>query len=441
MLTWAGLKPDEGPTIGGQYGPYIQSERMKLYQDMVQVLLQNGSAYHCFCSPKRLELLRKEAARRGEVHKYDNKCRHLSGSEVEEKLSNQTPSVVRFKLDHYTESWEDLVYGPITYDVASIEGDPILLKSDGFPTYHLANVVDDHHMEISHILRGEEWQASTTKHILLYKAFGWAPPKFAHLPLMLNRDGTKLSKRQGDIHVECFKDKGYYPEAVLNFITYLGGGFPHSGLQVGGFTLQELVDKFSLSSLSTHSAKIDVEMIDVYNRQHLVRLLQSETTRRALIEETRHLVRETFAHKMLENIDLQNYTLSNEYIGKVLHWAVVRIHRLQELVETQFEFVWVIPSRDITQALQYLHSNPEIILQTISLVEAMDDFSSFQLITKQLKKLAKTEDVKFSTFMKYLRKALSGLDEGPSVAEMICLLGQESTVLRLRHTYELLTQS
>uniref|UniRef100_A0A2C9M783 Glutamyl/glutaminyl-tRNA synthetase class Ib catalytic domain-containing protein n=1 Tax=Biomphalaria glabrata TaxID=6526 RepID=A0A2C9M783_BIOGL len=209
-LHWAGLDPDEGPTPGGSFGPYIQSQRLSIYQENIKTLLDNGWAYPCFCTSRRLELMRKEAAKNNEPSKYDNRCRSVTRKEAEELIDQGTPYVIRLKLEPTPDPWDDMIKGPTSHNIIDIEGDPVLMKSDGYPTYHFANVVDDHLMKVSHVLRGSEWLSSTPKHILLYKAFGWSPPKFGHLPLIVNHDGTKLSKRQGDIHVEHYRNTKFH---------------------------------------------------------------------------------------------------------------------------------------------------------------------------------------------------------------------------------------
>ncbi|MPC24261.1 putative glutamate--tRNA ligase, mitochondrial [Portunus trituberculatus] len=225
MLVWAKIPPDESPEVGGPVGPYMQSQRLHLYQEYVKRLLENGTAYKCYCSNRRLNWLRNDAIRRNEVPKYDNRCRHLSQKQIEELEGKGTESCIRFKLDAVKEPFKDVIYGSLANSAAEQEGDPVIMKADGFPTYHFANVVDDHLMGITHVLRGVEWQVSTPKHLQLYRAFGWNPPVIGHLPLILNRDGSKLSKRQGDVHIEHYRAQGYAAEAVLNFVTDIGGGF------------------------------------------------------------------------------------------------------------------------------------------------------------------------------------------------------------------------
>lgn len=195
-------------------------------------LLENGSAYRCFCSQRRIDVLRRDQIRRKEqprysqrVYRYDNRCRELSPAEIQDRLESKTPFVVRLKLRKDSGVFNDILNGEIKHEVALIEGDPVIQKSDGYPTYHLANVVDDHLMKITHVLRGKEWMVSTCKHVILYDAFGWQAPEYAHLPLFNNEDGKKLSKRQGDVFVEYYRKKGYLPASVLNFIVHYGAGF------------------------------------------------------------------------------------------------------------------------------------------------------------------------------------------------------------------------
>jgi glutamyl-tRNA synthetase len=221
-LKWAGIEFDEGPFKGGPFGPYIQSQRLELYHKHALELVEKGYAYYCFCSPERLEKMRQEQIKLGQPPKYDGTCRRLTSDEVKKKLDEGLPKTIRMKIPEWGElKFNDLIRGDVTINFKVLD-DQILLKSDGFPTYHLAVVVDDHYMKISHVIRGEEWLPSTPKHILLYDYFQWEKPYFAHLPLLLNPDRTKLSKRQGDVAVEDYRAKGYLPEAVVNFIALLG---------------------------------------------------------------------------------------------------------------------------------------------------------------------------------------------------------------------------
>ncbi|KAM9057715.1 nondiscriminating glutamyl-tRNA synthetase EARS2, mitochondrial isoform 6-T6 [Megaptera novaeangliae] len=281
MLEWAacvvGIPPDESPRRGGPAGPYLQSQRLALYAQATEALLKSGAAYPCFCSPQRLELLKREALRNRQTPRYDNRCRSLSEAQVAQKLAKDPKPAIRFHLEGEAPAFQDLVYGWNRHEVASVEGDPVILKSDGFPTYHLACVVDDHHMGISHVLRGSEWLVSTSKHLLLYQALGWQPPRFAHLPLLLNRDGSKLSKRQGDIFLEHFAAAGFLPDALLDIITSCGSGFAENQM---GRTLPELITQFDLTRVTCHSALLDLEKLPEFNRAPRFELCEEAGTPR-----------------------------------------------------------------------------------------------------------------------------------------------------------------
>ncbi|KAJ8920758.1 hypothetical protein NQ315_004898, partial [Exocentrus adspersus] len=417
-LEWAGIEIDEGPCQEGTYGPYIQSSRLQIYREHVSTLLSNGSAYYCFCSDKRLQLLRKEALRMNEIPKYDNRCRHLPPDVVETKLQNGESPCVRFKISDKEESFRDLIYGNISYNVSLNEGDPVIIKSDGFPTYHFANVVDDHLMEITHVLRGVEWQISTTKHILLYRAFNWDPPLFGHLPLLMNADGTKLSKRQGDIKISHYREINVFPLALLNFIVHSGGGFTKDAER----HLKPKCYTFELSKVNSHSGKLMPERLLEFNRLEIKRKLQNTFDEQQLVLQVKELVQRTFQDRLSE------YTLQldEEYIRNVLHWAVNRIDTISDLVSKDLQFVWLVPSEQKVEA-------PDSIMVQLfkSKFEAEKEFAEKENLNIFLRTFCKDNEIKFSNFMKLLRWVLSGLKEGPGVAEMILILGKENTLKRL----------
>jgi glutamyl-tRNA synthetase len=267
---WLGLRWDEGPDAGGRHEPYFQSERTELYRRYADALAAGGHGYYCYCSPERLQQLKEQQRRRGEPTGYDRRCRELSRPEREALAGQGITPVVRFKvpLEGKT-TFQDQLLGTIETANREINPDPVLLKSDGFPTYHLANVVDDHLMEITHILRAQEWLPSTPLHVLLYEALGWEPPCYCHLPMVLGPDGQKLSKRHGATRVAEFREKGYVPEAVLNYIALLGWSFDDSR---EFFTLQELEHLFSLDRLNKAPAVFDYKKLDWFNGQYIRRL-------------------------------------------------------------------------------------------------------------------------------------------------------------------------
>ncbi|GAB5582984.1 probable glutamate--tRNA ligase [Prionailurus iriomotensis] len=336
MLEWAGIPPDESPRRGGPAGPYQQSQRLELYTRATEALLESGAAYPCFCSPQRLELLKKEALRNHQTPRYDNRCRKLSQGQVAQKLATGPKPAIRFRLDGEAPAFQDLVYGWNRHEVASVEGDPVILKSDGFPTYHLACVVDDHHMGISHVLRGSEWLVSTSKHLLLYQALGWQPPRFAHLPLLLNRDGSKLSKRQGDIFLEHFAAADFLPDALLDIITNCGSGFAENQM---GRTLPELITQFDLTRVTCHSALLDLEKLPEFNRLHLCRLVSSETQRRQLVGKLQALVEETFGSQLRDRD-----VLDPAYVERIILLRQGHICRLQDLVSPAHSYLWTRPA-------------------------------------------------------------------------------------------------
>lgn len=291
----------------------MKSQRTELYREKIAELLSTGSAYRCFCSEMRLNLLRKEALKNREIPKYDNRCRNLTQKEIDEKIANEVPFTVRLKLKSGPLTFNDMVYGPLTCDLSAVEADPIIFKSDGFPTYHFANVVDDHYMKITHVLRGAEWHVSTLKHLMMYEAFGWEPPKYAHLPLIMNKDGTKLSKRQNDIRIDYYKDNGYYSETILNYLSTIGGGFGRKEDNAIN-KLEDLIKWFDINKINVNNCKIDTEKLKLYNR--LCIHWHFNQSINVLIEELKGLL----ICKFGSNEDLN---LDNEYLKSIISWSKV----------------------------------------------------------------------------------------------------------------------
>jgi len=437
MLNWAGIHIDEGPFQGGNVGPYVQSERLALYQEHIKTLLQNGSAYCCFCSARRLELLRKDQARRRETSKYDNCCRGLSKQEVDEKIhkyqENRWPYVVRFKLTPFTDAWHDLVFGDITNNISEIEGDPVLMKSDGFPTYHFASIVDDHLMDISHVIRGVEWQVSTPKHLLLYKAFGWKAPSFAHLPVILNKDGTKLSKRQGDIHIEHLKDAGYYPESLLGLLTSMGSGFTTDSSTTSTLSMQQLIENFDLSLLKRNSTRLEKERIGEYNKVQLQKKIQEVQSREDLIKQLR---------SQLKHSGFAVSSMPDSYIQHILLWAQDRICKLSDLLSADLLFLWSLPQVQSVNSLPQIikdkslsrPTNSEDISRTLQVIQDLseEELQEKETIARAFEELAKKHDWKYPMLMKTMRISLTGLMIGPPVSEIIQILGKEAALYRIR---------
>lgn len=271
-LRWVGLNWDEGPDVGGPFGPYRQSERSDIYRRYAEELLESGNAYRCFCTAERLAELRKTQQARGVAGGCDGLCRTLSEEESRQKLSDGTPHTIRLKVPRDGEtSYEDLVRGKVVFRNVEID-DQILLKSDGFPTYHLANVVDDHLMEITHVCRAEEWITSTPKHVLLYQAFGWQMPTFVHMPLLRNRDKSKISKRKDPTSLLWYRCEGFLPEALLNFLALMGWSF---GEDREVFSLAEMIDIFTWDRLRASGPVFDLQKLEWLNGEY-IRLMTPE---------------------------------------------------------------------------------------------------------------------------------------------------------------------
>jgi glutamyl-tRNA synthetase len=276
-LRWVGLQWDEGPDVDGPYGPYRQSERLPIYQEYAQKLLDNGTAYRCWCTPERLEAVRQQQRQARQMLRYDGHCRDLSLAERQAQVEQGLPSVVRLRVPaEGATTVQDAFRGAITFEHQQID-DQVLLKSDGFPTYHLANVVDDHLMRISHVIRAEEWISSTPKHFLLYQAFDWQPPVFMHMPLLRNADKSKISKRKNPVSLEYYERQGYLPEAMLNFLALMGWSMPD---EREVFSLDDMIQAFSFERISLGGPVFDLQKLDWLNGIYLRQLTPEALTQR-----------------------------------------------------------------------------------------------------------------------------------------------------------------
>lgn len=430
MLEWAGIPPDESPRRGGPTGPYLQSHRLDLYTESALELVDTGHAYRCFCSTQRLDLLKREALRSGQTPRYDNRCRHLRDDQVQEKLSQGLPHVIRFRLAPGVEPFQDLVFGWNRHDVAEVEGDPVVMKADGFPTYHLANVVDDHHMRISHVLRGSEWLISTSKHLLMYRALGWQPPSFGHLPLLTNKDGSKLSKRQGDIFIQSFQREGTLPEALLDIITNCGSGFNTNHI---GRRIDELISEFNHSKITTHSALLDLEKLPEFNRIHIQKQIEDKEMCDWLVGDLQRQIQQAYGQQIQDQDVLQK-----DYITRILHLRKGHICSLKELVALEYAYLWVRPSISHQQVAAVTSKAQHICTLVLGLIEKNGEVLTMERLNVDLKALAKqAEATKYKEVMMLLRLALSGLQQGPSVAEMMVSLGPMEVRRRLQTILEL----
>ncbi len=294
-LAWVGIHPHEGVMLDengeiiqkGSHGPYYQSQRLDLYKKYADQLVEKGYAYPCFCTPERLTEMRKDQEARKQAPMYDRLCLKLKPDEVQAKLKEVAPHVIRMRVPHEkTISFNDDIRGEVRFQGHTVD-DQVLLKSDGFPTYHLAHVVDDHLMECDIVIRGEEWLSSLPKHILLFEWFGWTPPRYAHVPLLLGRDRKKLSKRDGDVSVQEYITKGYLPEAMINFLALLGWNPGHGGRDRRGgheqeiFSMKEIIEQFSLDRVQKAGAIFDLEKLDWLQGQWMRKLEPKDFMTRA----------------------------------------------------------------------------------------------------------------------------------------------------------------
>lgn len=430
-LHHTGLLNDEGVllendtlTERGAVGPYIQSKRLEIYTQYIKELLANGRAYYCFCSTERLENLRTEQASKKQAPKYDKHCLSLSADEITQKLDAGESHVIRLNVlaERGEVVFDDHIRGKVRIHVKDID-DQVLLKSDGFPTYHLANVVDDHLMNITHVIRGEEWLPSTPKHILLYEAFGWEHPEFAHIPLLLNADKSKLSKRQGDVAVEEYLKKGYLKETLINFVALLGWN-PGQGSTQEIFSLDELVAAFDLANVHKSGAVFDTRKLDWMNAEYIKKLSVSE------------LYAAVVSGGFLDTEYIKNAPESlrtSEYIQRVLAIERERLNKLSD-VGVQNPFFFVEPMYD-TQLLHWKQNTEEMTksaLQKASeMLTSLNDleWEKHDVLEKMLLEAA---GEKRGDFLWPLRVALTGAQKSPSPSDCAWVLGKNESLKRIQ---------
>ncbi len=415
-LSWAGIKFDEGPVQGGNFGPYYQSERLTIYREHVNKLINDGKAYYCFCTPERLKNLREEQQRlKLPQAKYDKHCLHLSPQEINKNLETKKSHVVRLNVKPGEKVFvHDVVRGKVEFNTDNID-DQILLKSDGFPTYHLANVVDDHLMKISHVIRGEEWLSSTPKHILLYNYFNWNLPVFAHLPLLLNPDKSKLSKRQGDVAVEDYRAKGYLKEALINFVALLGW---NAGDDKEFYEMDELIEKFTLERVNKAGAVFNIEKLNWLNGEHI---------RRKSVDELLPVLKNE-----LSKSKFKGKQFSDNYLKLVLKSMQERITFIKDIITNSSYFFEPPSSYDEKTVKKRWKDDSEILLSKfLNEIEGLENPSKedFEIT---LKSIVEKENVGLGRLIHPLRLALSGVGQGPGIFDLIFILGKEESVSRIK---------
>ena len=418
-LRWLGLEWDEGPEVGGACGPYIQSQRTDLYKEHAQKLIAGGNAYRCFCTPERIAALRAEQEKTKQTAGYDRKCRELSQPEIERLLAANTPYVVRLKIPLGRKVvFEDLIRGPIEY-ASDVLDDLVLIKSDGFPTYHMANVVDDHFMNISHVLRGDEWIASTPRHVLLYEAFGWTPPKFAHLPVILAEDGKKLSKRKGAASVMDYKRAGFLSEALYNFLALLGWA-PGEGDNREKMTKEELNQAFSLDHVSPKAAVFDEKKLEWMNGLYL-----AERASSSLLDEVAAAWKE-------KGWIAANRPQSDTLLLTVIDLLKVRSKRVTELIESAVYF-FQDPAvyEEKAAKKQFRPETARVLEELVGRIEKMSAFDA-PAIEKVYNDFAEQSQIQPGQLIHPTRLAVSGISFGPGLFELMAALGREAVVRRMK---------
>ncbi|KAI8452367.1 glutamyl-tRNA synthetase [Phakopsora pachyrhizi] len=461
-LDWANLDYHEGPDRPGNYGPYIQSHRTSIYNSYIDRLLESKQAYRCFCSQERLKEMRLAFKSSNINLTYDRRCLSLTEDEIRARISKGTSHVIRFKNPNLPISFKDLVYGEMSFRNDQ-QDDAILIKSDGMPTYHFANVIDDHTMKISHVLRGEEWLSSTPKHIALYRALGFKPPEFVHLPLLINQDGSKLSKRFGDVRVEDYIEKGYEPEALLNFVGLMGlnhaktsrtkgfekaeGGLKLSGEDVRSdfMSVEQMIKNFKISSICKQRSIVSLSKLDHLNQQHLNRLIvesQRSIKHTEEVEQDERREQEVLSQRRkrlicrtVELLKLRDATgrttVDERYILDVLYLVKDRLNFFSDLSYFVYHFFYLpdlttLESREMRRSIDLDHQSFDCLNVEDVSVKLNDVYQGLVNRESVLKSLNKRE------YMKLLRYCLTGKKVGVSVSETISVLGNSKTVERLK---------
>jgi glutamyl-tRNA synthetase len=417
-LRWLGLDWDEGPDVGGPFAPYVQSQRLPIYREHARMLVEKGNAYLCYCSRERLAKMRKEQRKRGEAPRYDRRCRDLSDSERAEFEREGITPVVRLKIPLGGETtFHDLIRGDITFQNEQLD-DFVLLKSDGYPTYHLANVVDDHIMEITHVLRADEWIPSTPRHVLLYKAFGWEPPNFAHLPMILGPDRSKLSKRHGATSIEAYREQGFLPEAIINFLALLGWSYDD---RTEIFNRDGLISHFSLKRVGKTPSIFNVEKLTWMNGVYIRKLEEKDLAERIV-------------PFLAKGIGMKEEELrGRKELIEIIPLIRERIKRLKDIVDmADFFFVEEITYEPELLIGKKMTAEESLwaLTETRDVLEALPDFDS-DTIEIALRSLADELGLKTGQLFGIIRVAATGKKVAPPLFGTLSVLGKERVLKRI----------
>ncbi|MBC7188030.1 MAG: glutamate--tRNA ligase [Calditrichaeota bacterium] len=434
MLRWAGLEPDEGPDVGGPYGPYVQSQRLEIYRQYAQQLLDAGHAYYAFDDPASLEKMRQTLRAQGRSdQRYDraHMCNSLTlpDAEVRRRLKAGEPHVVRLLVpEDRVIAFDDVVRGRVEIHSSEVD-DQVLLKSDGYPTYHLANVVDDHLMAITHVIRGEEWLSSVPKHVLLYEAFGWQMPVLAHLPLIFNPDGSKMSKRdmgkpgqegrRFDPDVATYRNGGYLREALINYLALLGWN-PGEGDERQIFTLEELIREFSLERVNKARAIFDLTKLQWINAEHIKRRSDAELAA---------MVRPVLEARGISGVD-------EAYLRRVVALLKERVRIIPDFVDRGWYFFRDPESYEEKAVKKYWSADTAGLVRAFAQVLADIDVFEKSRIEEAVRTTATRLGVGAEKIIHPVRLAVSGVSVGPGLFELLEVLGKEVVLRRIRQAVQ-----
>lgn len=425
-LRWLGLDWDEGPEVDGPHGPYFQSERLDIYHKYANQLLESDCAYHCFCTPERLDAMRTEQARLKQPPRYDRHCRELSDEERQEQAERGLKAVVRFKtpLEGRT-TFADLVRGDVTFENATLD-DFIIIKSDRYPTYHLAALVDDHLMEITHVLRAEEWLPSTPRHLLIYQALGWQPPLFAHLPMLLGKDRSKLSKRHGATAVLEYKEQGYLPDAMFNFLGLLGWSLDdHTEI----IHREQFIEHFSLERIVKNPAIFDTDKLTWMNGVYMRELPP---------EKLAALVRDRLERDLPLDVPRP---LDEGYVLRMVPLIQERVKRLDDLKRfAEFFFLGDNLDYEVGELLgKGFDGRPRDAAQALAAarerVTSLDSWDE-ESLEGALRSLAEGLSLKAGALFMLVRVAVTGSSVAPPLFQSMAILGRERCLARLERALD-----
>jgi glutamyl-tRNA synthetase len=438
ILKWVGIEFDEGPHVGGNYGPYIQTQRLGIYEKYGRQLLEKGNAYRCFCTAERLEQMRAEQVAAKMAPRYDGKCRNLSEAEVKQKMESGEKFVIRQKMPLAGDIVvHDALRGDITFS-AHILDDHVLIKSNGVPTYQFASVVDDHLMEITHVTRAEEWLPSFPKNVLLYKAFDWEPPEFVHYPVILNKGGGKLSKRHGDVMVEDYRKNGYLPEALVNFCVLLGWN-PKNDNEL--LSMEELKNVFSVQGMGTSGAVFDIDKLDYFNGYYI-----RQKSLDGLLDLSLPYLQEAGLVQPAGDgkfeICASGRVVDRAYMKAVLQLEQERIKKVSQVTDLAGIFFSDAPSYE-PEILVWKKMTAEEALSSLKTVKSlMTDVADSGWTHKGIEEVMacyiESNKVPAGNYLWPFRVALTGRKASPGVFEVAEILGKQECLSRIEKAISLL---